>query len=189
MSSIYFWSDMHLGDQSVADLRGYDSLADHDEAVLEAWSSTIRERDIVYFLGDLSIHDVPRSLDKVSKLAGRKRIVWGNHDPAHPMFTRSHRWHPRFMEVFETGDSVGFLKIDKVPTMLSHFPYFGDHSEWDRHEQYRLRHNPGPLIHGHVHHLWETNRNQFNVGVDVRNKPVSIDEVRAWISSRGPSYG
>lgn len=183
MSNIYFWSDMHLGDQNVADFRGYDSLADHDEAVLEAWTSTIRERDIVYYLGDLSIHDVQGSLDKVSKLAGRKRIIWGNHDPAHPMFTRSHRWQPRFMEVFETGDSIGFLKIDKTPVMMSHFPYEGDHSERDRHAQYRLRDSPGLLIHGHVHHLWYTNGNQYNVGVDVRPKPVAVDQVREWLGN------
>lgn len=184
MSNIYFWSDMHLGDANVASFRGFDDVEEHDAMVLDAWSTTIRERDIVYFLGDLSIHDVQGALDKVSKLAGRKRIIWGNHDPGHPMFTRSHRWQPKFLEVFETADSIGFLKVDKTPVMMSHFPFRGDHSEHDRHWQYRLRPDSGLLLHGHVHHLWETNEDQFNVGVDVRPKPVSADEVRSWIATK-----
>lgn len=188
MSNLYFWSDLHLGDEKIAGLRGYDSAGEHDAAVIDGWEATIRARDIVYVLGDLSIRDPQYALNTVGLLPGRKRIVYGNHDPAHPMFRKSPTWAPRFLEVFETGDSVGFLKVDKRPVMMSHFPYLGDHTDRDRHDAYRLRDVGLPLLHGHVHDLWSLKLpslgsdrgDMMNVGVDVRPTPVSLDEVRAF---------
>ena len=185
MSNIFLWSDLHLGDEKIAGFRGYDNVTDHDDAVLTAWNETIGPRDVVHFLGDLSIHNVQGALDQVAKLPGEKRIIWGNHDPAHPMYRRSSRYQRRFMEVFSTSDSIGSLRVGKHKALLSHFPYTRDHSNPDRHPEYRLRDEGMPLIHGHVHGLWKVRLSasaahgtMINVGVDVRPKPVPLSTIK-----------
>lgn len=52
----------------------------HDRMLIDYWNETVRNDDIVWFLGDFVLggHNVLN--DYASKLKGRKRIILGNHD-------------------------------------------------------------------------------------------------------------
>lgn len=66
---------------------------------------------------------------------------------------------------------------------FSHFPYAGDSHDADRYTELRPE-GRGPLVHGHVHTEWQTNGEQFNVGVDVNDyKPVSEETLIDWVRS------
>ena len=83
---------------------------------------------------------------------------------------------------------------------LSHFPYTGDHTETDRHTEYRLRDRNLPLLHGHTHSPNRLSRGrprglgipgvipwdgplQIHVGVDAWNMtPVNLTEIEHLIA-------
>ena len=52
----------------------------HDRMLIDYWNETVRNDDIVWFLGDFSLGGRSVLNDYASKLKGRKRIILGNHD-------------------------------------------------------------------------------------------------------------
>lgn len=181
MSDHHFWADLHLGHRLVAGLRGYDTPEDHDEAVLTAWAKTVHKHDIIWILGDLAMGHPETALDQVSKMPGRKRFIWGNHDSGHPMHRNAWKYQRPFLEVFESVDSIASIKVGRSRVMLSHFPYRGDHQAEDRYAEFRPVDVGLPLIHGHVHAEWHINDRMFNVGVDHSPKPVSRGVIDWWV--------
>ena len=80
-----FTADLHFGHKFMAELRGYDSVEDHDEAMLDRLNGQIHKNDIVWLLGDIGIRTDEATLDTVSRIKGRKMLISGNHDATHPM--------------------------------------------------------------------------------------------------------
>lgn len=186
MSRVYYWSDQHFGDPTVARLRGYSSVKDHDSAVAEAWVSTVTKRDTVYMLGDVcrkGRKNEDPSLGLISSLPGSKRLVMGNHDALHPLNQPSVSDWNRWGWVFDSMDMAVKRRVGGVAFLLSHFPYRGDHKDEDRHVQWRLPDLGLPLVHGHVHHLWRERENMLNTGVERNPLPVTQEEVEEWIST------
>ena len=52
----------------------------HDRMLIDYWNETVRNDDIVWFLGDFVLGGRNVLNDYASKLKGRKRIILGNHD-------------------------------------------------------------------------------------------------------------
>lgn len=158
MPNVYFTSDLHLGHRKVAALRGYGddeaAPARHDLKVIYEWHDAVRPGDVVWILGDLSAGGssaTRRALDILGDLPGRKRLILGNHDPAHPGINRdAHKWWPEFARVFESFSPFARARVDGVEVALSHFPYTRDRAE-ARYLQWRLRDEGLPLLHGHTH--------------------------------------
>lgn len=167
----YLTSDLHLGHRLVTSLRGFATAQEHDEAFADAWSQTVRREDIVWILGDLAMR-TPHALAILGDLPGRKRLILGNHDDAHP----KHRSAPNRIEVyaavFEYVAQSARLRFDGFEFLLSHYPYDGDHTREDRDRQWRLPDCGVPLLHGHVHAgeqvtLSAAGTPQLHVGIDA----------------------
>lgn len=153
--TVHFTSDPHFGHRKVAALRGFGTLeepdtAAHDYALIDRWQTTVREEDVVYVLGDLAASNPTHALDTLRVLPGRKRLVLGNHDKAHPMNRDAWKWTLPYADVFEFVAPFARVKVLGREVMLSHFPYERDRNE-ARYLQYRLRDEGLPLLHGHTH--------------------------------------
>lgn len=184
MSQRFFTSDTHLGHPLVARDRGFDSVADHDDAVCDAWASTVGKRDTVYVLGDVVIRNLDANLARLVRLPGVKHLIAGNHDGIHPNNVNAHRLFRRYSVAFDSIASAGTVKIAGQRVLLSHFPYVGDHADRsDRYTQWRLPDEGGPLIHGHVHDEWVVNGRQRNVGIDTSIAPVPEPEIAEWLKT------
>lgn len=170
--SVFFTSDLHLYHRAVAYARRYgdwpqdkslvtpEDVAWHNDMLAERWDTVVRKDDIVWLLGDLVVHSghLLKALDWINDRPGRKHIVLGNHDPAHPMHVESYKWEAEYRSAFE---SVGIARKRKIPmvdgsrqtVLLSHFPYVGDGDSKaeDRDVQWRLRNEGLAVLHGHVH--------------------------------------
>lgn len=171
---IWFTSDLHLGHPRVAELRGFKSVEEHDQAIMDGWC-VVADDDIVWVLGDIAVHRPRVALEKMATLPGRKRLIAGNHDSIHPMHHYAYKWTQPFYEVFEFCAPYYQLRLrgheQKLEVMLSHFPYTRDRGEEPRFAQYRLPDLGLPLVHGHVH---DTSRltnfgRELHVGVDAWN--------------------
>ena len=103
------------------------------------------------------------------------------------MHRDAHRWQRTYLEVFDSVQPFARHVIGPAEVLLSHFPYAGDHTEQDRHAQYRLRDEGRWLLHGHTH---ANNRHhsprQIHVGLDGWDlRPVDEAAILALITGRG----
>lgn len=195
MANEWFISDTHFSHAFVAGLRQgiaredvtQKDISEHDERIIRAWNRVVQPEDIVWHLGDLAVIPVRRVAHLVERLAGRKRLILGNHDQAHPMFgsksfdqfddtlAAGFEWVGPFAH---TGLDLGGQRHTRVA--LSHFPYRADREEGadPREMQWRLRDEGNLLIHGHLHSAEAmTSDREVHVGWDTWGRPVSRHEV------------
>lgn len=194
--TIFFTSDLHIGDRSVARYRGFgdDGAPYHDDTLARRWDRTVGDDDEVWVLGDLSgSQNRQAALEWVSDRTGTKHLITGNNDRAHPMHPDASAALALYLEVFDSVASAGrqewILPGRDTPTevLLSHFPFSGEGDRMeDRFTQWRLRDMGMPVIHGHVHTEKKVTYSdpkgtlQIHVGVDAWSlKPVPQDQLTA----------
>lgn len=202
MSTTYFTSDLHFGHRLVAGIRGFwttdfnsstgtderePDVTSHAVAVMEAWHQSVKPDDIVWVLGDLCVSGKwwSEALRLVGGLPGRKRLICGNHDPVSSIHREAWKHQRAAMEVFESVQDYGTVRIAGKTVLLSHYPYSGTGSEGlddetgkprseERYTEWRLQDRGRPLIHGHTHgkeklHFSDAGTPQIHVGLDAWN--------------------
>jgi calcineurin-like phosphoesterase family protein len=176
---VWYTSDLHFGHQKLAEMRGFNTFEEHDQEIVARWNAEVDPGDSVWVLGDACMN--ARELPTVGELNGFKHLVTGNHDQCWPGHARAERYQRMWLEFFQTIQNYGTRKVDGTRFLLSHFPYAGDHTEKQRHVQYRLRDEGLPLVHGHIHSAEIYNRlrpRQVHVGLDAwQLRPVSQEQV------------
>ena len=80
---IYLASDLHLGHdrEFIWKVRGFNSIQQMNETIVETWNRTVDDDDDIYILGDVMLGS-PDNIHYVERLRGRIHIVLGNHDTA-----------------------------------------------------------------------------------------------------------
>lgn len=191
MSKVYFTSDTHFSHQFIAYLRGFESIEEHDEAIVETWNRTVTKRDTVWHLGDVTLkraRDIGPILDRLN---GTIHLITGNHDRVAPGVMRNaHTATAEWLRYFASIQPFARLKYNGTEALLSHFPYSGEGAriQPDRFSQYRLPDKGMPLIHGHTHDenqfltTTEQGTPQVHVGWDAWWKPVPWETVWELIS-------
>lgn len=200
----WFTSDLHLGHPLVSGVRGFGEheagVARHDEALLGNLRDTLGEGDTLWVLGDISSGWEPQeeaALDKLQEaLRGEDmprvylHLVSGNHDSTHPLHTHSYLRQRRFLEVFDSVQSMQHFHWEGHSVWLNHFPRPGhDHIPGgSRHDDLRL--DMPLLLHGHLHSAAPvTGRGQVDVGVDPWGfKPVAEQKVMEVLMSSRESW-
>lgn len=122
MSEVWFTSDQHFGHQMVSELRGKDSVTQHDDWLMTCWNSVVAKNDVVYVLGDVSLNH-NKAIEAMGKLRGIKYLISGNHDACHPLHSDWAAKTRRYLEVFRGVSTVACQEINGDKVMLSHFPY------------------------------------------------------------------
>ena len=169
-ATIFFASDHHFSHALLANARGFKSVEEMDELMVERHNKTVRPQDHIYFLGDVAMRR--EKIEIVRRMNGHKRLIFGNHD------------------IFDYGVyvKVGFKKLmayrvfDKL--IFSHVPLYEGAVA-------RFTHN----IHGHTHSRDVTfdasdkydrepkfvpDKRYFNVCVERINfTPISLEEIRS----------
>lgn len=72
MPSVYVIADLHLGHENVAKWRGFQSIEEHDQLIIDNWNKTVNPTDTVWILGDCVLGGVD-NVDKLGLLNGRKK--------------------------------------------------------------------------------------------------------------------
>lgn len=200
-STTWFTSDLHLGHPLVSGIRGFGEdeagVARHDETLLGNLSDTLKEEDHLWILGDISSGWEPQeeaALDKIqAALKGDDmprvylHLVSGNHDSTHPLHTHAYLRQRRFLEVFDSVQSMQNLLWEGHTVWLNHFPRPGqDHIPGgSRHDELRL--DVPWMLHGHLHSPTPiTGVGQVDVGVDPWGfKPVVKEELMETLMASG----
>lgn len=188
----FFVSDTHFYHAKMADHRGFASVVDMNEALIEAWNQVVGHDDVVYHLGDLSFAGTPRTQEVIGRLNGRIKIVPGNHDnlstlsrlhtrawstDGKPFYNPVEVLQPlaRYKHSLPRGD--GTSDVQRI--ILCHFPL----CVWDQ-AHYGAWH-----LHGHSHgFLKDEGGRMLDVGVDgpqsYNFRPVSYARVAEYMALR-----
>lgn len=186
MRDIWFTSDQHFDHENVIKYcnRPFSSKEEMNEIIINNYNILVKPNDIVYHLGDFAMAFKPVQLI-APRLMGKKHLILGNHDHAHPSHRKfkkePNRWARFYLNSgFESVELSKTLEVNDLRILLSHFPYKNlEPGEYGlKHVQYRPDNGGLPLLHGHVHQAWKINNNMINVGVDVWDyKPIHIDQL------------
>lgn len=173
--TVFFISDTHFGHRNVihftkedgvtllrtfldsnGNWRGFLSIEEMDEHIVDNWNKTVSPQDKVYHLGDFSLGKNPSI---AGRLNGHKRLVRGNHDN-----NKIKEYAKYFEEIYGIRHLQGCA--------LSHVPI---------HPQSLKRW--GLNIHGHLHGAvilkdGKPDPDYFNVSVErINYTPISVDEI------------
>jgi calcineurin-like phosphoesterase family protein len=157
---VFFTGDQHFAHENIITFcsRPFHGIGKMNYGIISNYRKVIKEDDIIYFLGDLTIIGPQhRAMIEhlLSQLPGKKIFILGNHDKFDPF----------------TYIDMGFLSV---------------HTSLEV-EEFILVHDPAVSVinskHkwlcGHVHTLFKKQGNVLNVGVDQWGfYPISIEEVR-----------
>ncbi len=185
---IFFTSDHHFSHQNIIKYcnRPFNSIEEMNEEMIKRWNETVKEEDIVWYLGDFSLSIKPVE-NYLKRLNGTKYLVVGNHDQCHPCHgKRSERLKETYLKagfslILKEGAYGPLLDSSmKDYFLMSHMPYKDEYDS--RYPQYRPINDGKWLLHGHVHNRWHIKDKMINVGVDVNDfRPVSLDKIKEII--------
>ncbi len=141
----YYISDLHFYHINLLtkmDCRGFDSVEQMNEYMIERWNSKIKKNDEVIILGDLSFGNGKQTSEIVNRLKGRLFLIRGNHDDRYlkdKEFDASRfEWIKDYEEMHDNNRKV----------ILCHYPIICYNG------QYRIDANGSAkayMLYGHVH--------------------------------------
>lgn len=173
MNKIYVTSDFHFCHDKpfLYSPRGFCSIKEHDEAIIENFNKVVDWRDELYILGDVMLNDNETGIELLRQIPGHKHIIIGNHDSDTRVKLYRNIW---------SVDVLGYatmFKYNGLHFYLSHYPTLT--SNWDYNKPLKAR-----VINlcGHVH---TTDRFKdidkgliYHCELDAHNCfPVSMDQI------------
>lgn len=162
--NIFFSSDLHINHNKefIYEIRGFDSVEEMNEAIIERFNAIVTPNDTLYLLGDSCMGPVEAAAPILKRLHGNIIYSIGNHDT-----------NKRLIEYKHLGwKCIGYadmLVYKKYSFLLSHWPTLVanqlDKPIWN--------------LSGHTHSKNIFNYlNVYNVAVDAHDCfPISLDEI------------
>ena len=176
---LYLTSDTHFchTPNFLWEPRGFSSVEEMNEAIVERWNKVVKPNDRIIHLGDVMLSDTEKGLEYFKRLNGEICLIFGNHDSP-----RRQEELAKLPNVIILGYAHVF-KYKKLTFYVSHYPTLTGNYD----EKYFSQHVIN--LHGHTHQqanfLYPNNPFIYHVGVDSHNcTPVHIDEVITDIRQR-----
>ena len=174
---IYFTADLHFNHDKefIWKARGYSSVKEMNEDLINKICTTLDEGDELWVLGDLVMGDINNAAAVLSRIPYSVHFLVGNHDTL------------RRVNLY---DSLGWINHERAIQVtdgnwdfyLSHYPTVTMNYDDVK------KHHPLINLHGHTHYqnkFYNDNPYMYNVGVDSQNGyPVSIDKIKADIKEK-----
>ena len=172
MRDIFVISDTHFGHSNVLKfedddgnlIRGahFDSIEEHDEAIIDNWNAVVGHQDIIYHLGDVFMGPKDEFITKFKRLKGRKRLVLGNQDDA------------KFFIKNELISKVVMWRMFREEgLLLTHVPVHNSTLG-----EGRFGGKPMINIHGHIHqNASPTDRHKCVCVEHTNYAPVNIEDL------------
>lgn len=177
----FYTADTHFGHKRIIELSGrpFRDVDHMNHVIVNNINEVAGPDDELWILGDMAMGTLVESLELIKLINPSVHLVNGNHDRTWRGAKEKDRAKtPLYIEAgIQSIQDEAIHNLDGTPVRLSHFPYAGDHTEEDRHVEWRPKDDGMWLLCGHVHESWGQQGRMINVGVDVRNfYPVSEQE-------------
>lgn len=160
----YYIADCHFFHEAMNDKmdhRGFASVEEMNQYMLQQWNQKVRPQDDVIILGDLSYGKPDETNALLQQLHGRLYLISGNHDrvASNPKYDQK-----RFVWIKDYEE----LKDEKRKVILCHYPIMCYNG------QYRVHSDERPvsyMLYGHVHDTEDQRLIEQYIGM-VRNTQV-----------------
>ena len=140
----FYIADCHFYHEALntkMDNRGFSSVDEMNQVMIQKWNEKVRDCDETVILGDFSFGDAMQTNALLSQLNGKKYLIEGNHD-RYLQYRRFDKdlfgWIRPYEELHDNGRKV----------ILSHYPVMCYNG------QYRTNESGEPktyMLYGHVH--------------------------------------
>lgn len=152
-----FWiSDYHFNHTRMANMRGFPSYEEMNEAIISSHNSVVSKKDNVFYEGDFCFRDDPCQF--LDRLNGHFYFIRGNHDQKIIKHKKIVRWVDGYYDVKLHGQKI----------TLCHFPML----TWE------CSHYGAWMLHGHHHSNFTGQGKMLNVSWEgLKGLPISFDEV------------
>ena len=171
MKNIWFTSDTHFCHKQpfLWQPRGFSSVEEMNEAIVDKWNANIKSDDIVYHLGDMALNDIDSAIPYIKRLNGQ--IIWlrGNHDTDNKIKTILHECQHLNMACYMNWNTSWsmMLKDGKRHIYLSHYPTIASNYDEKHFSQHVIS------LHGHTHSskkwMFDINPFLYNVCLELDN--------------------
>ena len=144
----YYISDCHFYHEKLLermDKRGFSSVEEMNQYMIDKWNNKVRKNDEVVILGDLSWGKLEQTKELLSKLNGTLFMVRGNHDH---FLDKTDFDKSRFVWIRDYAE----IYDNKRKVILCHYPIMCYNG------QYRLDKKGCPktyMLYGHVHDTFD----------------------------------
>lgn len=164
----WFTSDLHFGHEFISKLRGFDSVDEHDKAVLNTLLTDETKDKVLFMLGDFCLGGrelKKRYLRILGKHYGEMYFIWGNHDSG---LQQAIYQVPKAVRDIE---HIRKTKVNGQRIVMSHYPML----TWEG------SHRGYWHLHGHCHGNLPTDKTRYrlDVGWDVWRRPISFFDVES----------
>jgi calcineurin-like phosphoesterase family protein len=169
----WFTSDTHYNHANIIrySKRPFSSVDDMNGALIANYNAVVRSSDNVYILGDMLLGDEAVADRILSKLNGRKHLVFGNHD-------RMLRKNKKLLaEHFIWAKDMAEIKIGEQNIVLNHYSM----RVWNK------SHYGAYQLYGHSHGSLYDDPSllSMDVGVDPNGYyPISFDSVQKHMATK-----
>lgn len=164
---VFFVADTHFGHWNIVKYckRNFNSIDEHDKALIDAWNNKVGKDDLVYHLGDFCTwKESANTLRRYrEQLNGKIILVRGNHDKSRILNGNEDLFEKiTQVEIYHIPDSQNLI-------FMSHY----SHRVW-KNSHYNTYH-----LFGHSHGKLPAFGKSFDCGVDTRKdfSPYSLEEV------------
>ena len=131
---IYLTSDLHFNHNKefVYAARGFSSVQEMNEDIIQTWNGIVTMEDDIYVLGDMCLgggsDEILRENRKlIQSLKGKIHFIRGNHDSNTRM-----KMYAECYNVVEIGKWADMLKYGKYHFYLSHYPTLTSNLDQDK---------------------------------------------------------
>lgn len=184
MSNIFFTSDTHFCHNRgfLYEPRGFSSIEEHDDIIIENWNKTIKVNDHVFLLGDLMLNDNEGGIKKLNQLNGTIYYIRGNHcTNTRCELYKNTNMIPLCGDFYTSWATI--QKINGYNFYLSHYPtMIGSLEDMSELKKRLLG------LSGHTHSknkFYQDIPFMYNVALDAHNNiPVSFDEIISDIEAK-----
>jgi len=191
MKNIFFTSDTHFhhknivrgttewiaqeegSNHGIQSLRYFNTLEEHDEALIKSINSIVKYDDVLYHLGDWSFGGHEQIKKFRDRLECREiHLIFGNHDqhiePISSPYRECFNSTQYYLELDMKIDSQKSGKYGKTNIVLSHY----SHQVWNK------SHKGAIHLFEHSHGSLKGIGKSMDVGVDTNNLyPYHLDEI------------
>lgn len=140
-SEVFVTSDNHFFHRFITGFRGFNTVEEHNEAMIANWNAAVSPTDMVISFGDFSFGNRADTAAVVERLNGEKWVIPGNHDDSKRLefWFGADRVLPQLVtiKVINPRDAMN----DFMTFEASHYPL----ASWNGSDHGRLH------LHGHLH--------------------------------------
>jgi len=178
----WYFSDQHWGHKNLAHHRGFSSVDEMNQTIVDGINQYATKRDVLYCLGDVFWEGKPEQIKVFLRQLNFKKLIFikGNHDKPLLRFMKQNK-----DSRFELYDSL-IIKDHGIQLHMYHYPI----ADWEK-----KFHNCNPdgykylHLHGHQHIVNNfplfKEKGAVNVNVDMNDyKPLNIDDIKRIVSNQ-----